>query len=181
MRAIGRRKGREDRKGGCSRRRGCTERGQGVTYERLVPLAAGNLFEANIQSAAHRRGSAASERARTAEGEAADRDIACEVWQRPRKPFEIGDPVNVGRRCRRRLDAGALSGQPAASVPAGWTSAGLPVGLQIIGRRSGEVTVLSAGVRARHRFFPSLDPRVLSAEGDVRQEKDQDWPVAHFL
>jgi hypothetical protein len=26
-----------------------------VAYERLVPLAAGKLFEANIQSAAHRR------------------------------------------------------------------------------------------------------------------------------
>ena len=36
-----------------------------------------------------------------------------------------------------------LTGQPAASVPAGWTKAGLPVGLQIIGRRLDDVTVVS--------------------------------------
>ena len=37
-----------------------------------------------------------------------------------------------------------LTGQPAASVPAGWTSAGLPVGLQIMGRRLEDATVLAA-------------------------------------
>ncbi|MEE8372765.1 MAG: amidase family protein, partial [Dehalococcoidia bacterium] len=37
-----------------------------------------------------------------------------------------------------------LTGQPAASVPAGWTDDGLPVGLQIVGRRYDEVTVLRA-------------------------------------
>jgi aspartyl-tRNA(Asn)/glutamyl-tRNA(Gln) amidotransferase subunit A len=36
------------------------------------------------------------------------------------------------------------SGQPAISVPAGWTSAGLPVGLQIIGRRLEDALVLRA-------------------------------------
>ena len=34
-----------------------------------------------------------------------------------------------------------LTGQPAASVPCGWTDNGLPVGLQIIGRRFDDVTV----------------------------------------
>ncbi|MDP9373256.1 MAG: amidase [Chloroflexota bacterium] len=38
-----------------------------------------------------------------------------------------------------------LTGQPALSVPAGWTAAGLPVGLQIVGRRYDEATVLRAG------------------------------------
>lgn len=36
------------------------------------------------------------------------------------------------------------SGQPAVSVPAGWTSTGLPVGLQIIGRRLEDALVLRA-------------------------------------
>lgn len=35
-----------------------------------------------------------------------------------------------------------LTGQPAASIPAGRTEAGLPVGLQIIGRHLGDATVL---------------------------------------
>src|SRR3990170_3812674 len=37
-----------------------------------------------------------------------------------------------------------LSGQPAASVPCGWTADGLPVGLQIVGRPNDEATVLRA-------------------------------------
>jgi aspartyl-tRNA(Asn)/glutamyl-tRNA(Gln) amidotransferase subunit A len=37
-----------------------------------------------------------------------------------------------------------LTGQPAASVPAGFTAEGLPVGLQIIGRRYADKTVLAA-------------------------------------
>jgi Asp-tRNA(Asn)/Glu-tRNA(Gln) amidotransferase A subunit family amidase len=37
-----------------------------------------------------------------------------------------------------------LSGQPAASIPVGFTDSGLPVGLQIVGRRFAEKTVLRA-------------------------------------
>jgi aspartyl-tRNA(Asn)/glutamyl-tRNA(Gln) amidotransferase subunit A len=37
-----------------------------------------------------------------------------------------------------------FTGQPAASVPAGFTTAGLPVGLQIVGRRFADLTVLQA-------------------------------------
>ncbi|MBE0480024.1 MAG: amidase [Dehalococcoidia bacterium] len=37
-----------------------------------------------------------------------------------------------------------LTGQPAASVPAGWTADGLPVGLQIVGRAHDEATILRA-------------------------------------
>jgi aspartyl-tRNA(Asn)/glutamyl-tRNA(Gln) amidotransferase subunit A len=36
------------------------------------------------------------------------------------------------------------SGQPAVSVPAGWTTSGLPVGLQIVGRRLEDALVLRA-------------------------------------
>ncbi|MFQ5899518.1 MAG: amidase [Candidatus Methylomirabilia bacterium] len=37
-----------------------------------------------------------------------------------------------------------LTGQPAASIPAGFTADGRPVGLQIVGKRFGDRTVLSA-------------------------------------
>lgn len=37
-----------------------------------------------------------------------------------------------------------LTGQPAASVPAGFTSSGLPVGLQLVGRHLDDATVLAA-------------------------------------
>lgn len=37
-----------------------------------------------------------------------------------------------------------LTGQPAASVPCGFTAEGLPVGLQIVGRRHADATVLRA-------------------------------------
>ncbi|MFC9328753.1 amidase [Kitasatospora sp. NPDC057015] len=36
----------------------------------------------------------------------------------------------------------SLTGQPAVSVPAGWTADGLPVGLQIVGRHLADATVL---------------------------------------
>jgi Asp-tRNA(Asn)/Glu-tRNA(Gln) amidotransferase A subunit family amidase len=38
----------------------------------------------------------------------------------------------------------AITGQPAISVPAGFTAEGLPVGLQIVGRRFADATVLRA-------------------------------------
>ncbi len=37
-----------------------------------------------------------------------------------------------------------FTGQPAATVPAGFTPAGLPIGLQIVGRRFADLTVLQA-------------------------------------
>jgi len=40
-----------------------------------------------------------------------------------------------------------LTGQPAASIPAGFTEDGLPVGLQIVGRKYAEPTVLRASAR----------------------------------
>jgi aspartyl-tRNA(Asn)/glutamyl-tRNA(Gln) amidotransferase subunit A len=38
-----------------------------------------------------------------------------------------------------------LTGQPALTIPAGWSESGLPVGLQIVGRRYDEASVLRAG------------------------------------
>ncbi|MGW1005498.1 amidase family protein [Streptomyces sp. NPDC002520] len=40
--------------------------------------------------------------------------------------------------------AANLTGQPSVSVPAGWTSDGLPVGLQITGRHLADAEVLRA-------------------------------------
>jgi aspartyl-tRNA(Asn)/glutamyl-tRNA(Gln) amidotransferase subunit A len=37
-----------------------------------------------------------------------------------------------------------MTGQPAASVPAGWTTDGLPVGLHIVGGHLADETVLRA-------------------------------------
>ena len=67
-------------------------------------------------------------------------------------PLRIGEyfateiaGVKVGR------DAGSaftyvfnMTGQPAASIPCGFTKAGLPIGLQIVGRRFADATVLRA-------------------------------------
>jgi Asp-tRNA(Asn)/Glu-tRNA(Gln) amidotransferase A subunit family amidase len=38
----------------------------------------------------------------------------------------------------------SITGQPAASIPAGWTAENLPVGVQIIGQRYADATVLAA-------------------------------------
>jgi Asp-tRNA(Asn)/Glu-tRNA(Gln) amidotransferase A subunit family amidase len=51
-----------------------------------------------------------------------------------------------------------LTGQPAASVPAGWTDDGVPVGLQIVGRRHAERTVLAAAA-AFEAAWPWRDRR----------------------
>jgi aspartyl-tRNA(Asn)/glutamyl-tRNA(Gln) amidotransferase subunit A len=53
-----------------------------------------------------------------------------------------------------------LTGQPAASVPVGFTSAGLPVGLQIVGRRFADRTVLaaSAAFEAAHPWAARRPP-----------------------
>ncbi|MBP88128.1 MAG: amidase [Planctomycetaceae bacterium] len=46
-----------------------------------------------------------------------------------------------------------LTGQPAASVPCGWTESNLPVGLQIVGRRFDDALVLRAA-----RAFEQIQP-----------------------
>lgn len=46
-----------------------------------------------------------------------------------------------------------LSGNPALTIPAGFTASGLPVGLQLVGRRYDEATVLRAGAN-----FEAIQP-----------------------
>jgi aspartyl-tRNA(Asn)/glutamyl-tRNA(Gln) amidotransferase subunit A len=56
-----------------------------------------------------------------------------------------------------------FTGQPAVTVPAGFTPAGLPVGLQIVGRRLAEVTVLQAAAAfERARPWAERRPEVAS-------------------
>jgi len=43
-----------------------------------------------------------------------------------------------------------MTGQPAASVPCGFTKAGLPIGVQIVGRRFADATVLRACAAFEH-------------------------------
>jgi aspartyl-tRNA(Asn)/glutamyl-tRNA(Gln) amidotransferase subunit A len=65
-------------------------------------------------------------------------------------PFDVGieGPTQIaGRAVDRRTWIAMtplfnLTGQPAATVPCGFTSDGLPIGLQIVGRRFDEATVL---------------------------------------
>ena len=67
-------------------------------------------------------------------------------------PFETGlfGPKEIAGRKVSALEWMAftypfnMTGQPAASVPCGWTDDGLPVGLQIVGRRFDDATVLKA-------------------------------------
>jgi len=80
----------------------------------------------------------------------------CEVWLTPTMavpPFPIEHPhileVNgkpVGKAMQRSHLTYAFSvlGLPAISIPCGFTRAGLPVGLQIVGKRRGESAVLRA-------------------------------------
>ena len=50
-----------------------------------------------------------------------------------------------------------LTGQPAATVPAGWTSDGLPVGLQIVGQHLDDAMVLPARRPSSQRGHGKID------------------------
>lgn len=108
-----------------------------------------------------------------------------ELWEQVRRTFERFDlllcptlavpPFKVGQDDADPLDGERLgplqwtrftypfnlTGQPAASVPAGWTKSGLPVGLQIIGNRHADLLVLQAArafeqVQLWHDKWPKL-------------------------
>jgi len=51
-----------------------------------------------------------------------------------------------------------MTGHPAASIPSGWTSDGLPIGMQIVGKRFDELTVLQVS-KAFEELAPWQDKR----------------------
>jgi aspartyl-tRNA(Asn)/glutamyl-tRNA(Gln) amidotransferase subunit A len=102
-----------------------------------------------------------------------------EWWRHPRTFFETYDllltptvacpPFAIGLDNPTEIDGKSiepydwvltypfnLTGQPAASIPCGFTRDGLPVGLQIVGRRFDDVTVLRASA-AFERVRPWAD------------------------
>ena len=103
-----------------------------------------------------------------------------DLWQRARRFFETYDllltpavacpPFGLHRFGPEEIDGTPcagwawtaftypfnLTGQPAATVPCGVTAGGLPVGLQIVGRRDDEPTVLRASA-AFESAFPWAD------------------------
>lgn len=74
--------------------------------------------------------------------------------------FPVGEegPFSVNSRTVKRFGYTPftypfnLTGHPALTVPAGFTKAGLPVGLQIVGRRYAEAAVLRAGAAYEDAF-----------------------------
>jgi aspartyl-tRNA(Asn)/glutamyl-tRNA(Gln) amidotransferase subunit A len=70
------------------------------------------------------------------------------------------DGVRVGRQNNGALTIpGNISGYPAVSIPAGVTSSGLPVGLQVYARRHEDALLLDvAGIMERTRPWPLVAP-----------------------
>jgi Asp-tRNA(Asn)/Glu-tRNA(Gln) amidotransferase A subunit family amidase len=74
-------------------------------------------------------------------------------------PREIGGvPVTAEQPAPSFLRAFNLTGNPAASIPAGWTEDGLPIGLQIVGNHLADHLVLRAS-RAFEQATPWLGRR----------------------
>lgn len=61
----------------------------------------------------------------------------------PPHPVDFNDPIGYLKWVAFTVPFN-FTGQPAASIPAGWTEDGLPVGLQIIGRQYDEAMVFRA-------------------------------------
>jgi aspartyl-tRNA(Asn)/glutamyl-tRNA(Gln) amidotransferase subunit A len=86
-------------------------------------------------------------------------------------PFLLGmqGPTQIDGRPARSTDWLAftfpinMTGQPAATVPAGWTETGLPVGMQIVGRHLDDSLVLRASAAFeqaspwKHKWPPLLN------------------------
>ena len=66
-----------------------------------------------------------------------------------------------------------ITGQPAASIPCGWTGAGMPVGLQVVGNRFDDASVLGFCAAWEREFdWHSRRPQVwagaISTQGNLR-------------
>jgi aspartyl-tRNA(Asn)/glutamyl-tRNA(Gln) amidotransferase subunit A len=87
--------------------------------------------------------------------------------------FDVGLEYPKGRGMRRWMDWAPacfpfnFTGHPAASVPCGFDEGGLPVGLQIVGARYADATVLRASraYEQAHPFAMPTLPRPAPADG----------------
>ena len=95
----------------------------------------------------------------------------------PVEPFPVEDRYVsriAGRELSTYLDwlvlgyAITVTGCPAISIPCGFTSRGLPVGLQIIGRPYGEASLLSVAAWCEDvlgcRMARPIDPKIAGGE-----------------
>jgi aspartyl-tRNA(Asn)/glutamyl-tRNA(Gln) amidotransferase subunit A len=80
-------------------------------------------------------------------------------------PPEVGGEPVTGMQWTAFTFPFNLSGNPAASVPAGWTEEGLPIGLQIVGRRWEDALVLRA-CAAFEAIQPWTDRRPPVVDGE---------------
>ena len=90
-------------------------------------------------------------------------------------PFPLEQPhvlevngVPVGRMMQRSYLTYAFSvlGLPAISIPCGFTRQGLPVGLQIVGKRRGEAAVLRAAAA-----FEAVEPWAARTPAIIRRPR----------
>jgi aspartyl-tRNA(Asn)/glutamyl-tRNA(Gln) amidotransferase subunit A len=75
--------------------------------------------------------------------------LLCPTTLTPAHPHNATDVVIGGKKVTSRMVGNTTrvwdwTGSPAVSVPFGWSSEGLPIGAQIVGRHLDEATVLSA-------------------------------------
>lgn len=80
----------------------------------------------------------------------------------PAPTIEGHDAVEQAGRLTRFTAPFNLAGLPALSLPCGFTDAGLPIGLQIVGRAWGDAKVLNAGyayeeATSWHKRLPTLE------------------------
>jgi aspartyl-tRNA(Asn)/glutamyl-tRNA(Gln) amidotransferase subunit A len=105
----------------------------------------------------------------------------------PPFPVGISYPRQVAGQAVRGMQWTAftfpfnLTGQPAASVPCGWTSAGLPVGLQVVGRAQDDASVLRASAAFERAApwsarRPALDERAAVLAGPAAATTERDTP-----
>ena len=81
-----------------------------------------------------------------------------------------GQPVGKAMQRSHLTYAFSVLGLPAISIPCGFTRAGLPVGLQIVGKRRGEVAVLraAAAFEAARPWNDRIPPVVTTAAAAPR-------------
>ena len=83
------------------------------------------------------------------------------AYRHGQREFQVGGQTLAGRHTLRLTLPWDLTGSPAISVPFGWSSEGLPIGVQLVGRHFDELTLLQAAHALEgcqnERRRPSLD------------------------